>query len=288
MTAVLPGQAGIIDQPGMYELSDDQYFSDPVPEGSLSTSGAKVLLDCPAKFRWLQTHLQKPKREFDLGHVTHKIVLGKGAEIAALDFKDFKTKKAQELRDAAYADGKVPVLVSDYARAEAMAKAIRANRHANALLNPDHGTAEQAMFWRDEETGIWRRVKLDWFPTRQIGGRLILVDVKTAASSAPAAIDKAIHNLSYCMQDDAYREAIRALGLDDNPSFVFVFVEKEPPHVVTLAELDDDFRELGRRKNRLALDLFAKCRANDEWPGYVTGIHEAKPPRWALRDLDDI
>lgn len=276
-----------ITEPGVYDLDDATYFSDPVPEGSLSTSGAKVLLECPAKFRWLRDHPQKPKREFDLGHVAHKLVLGAGAEIVVVDFKDFKTKEAQKQRDAAYAAGKVPVLAADYARAEEMAKAIRADRYANALLNPEHGKPERAMFWRDEQTGVWRRVKLDWFPSRRIGGRLILVDVKTAASAAPSAIDKAILNHGYHLQDDAYREAVRALGLDDNPSFVFVFVEKEPPHVVTLVELDDDFRELGWRRNREALDLYAKCRANDEWPGYVTGIHEAKPPRWAARELEE-
>lgn len=287
MTAVLPERPVIVDTPGLYDMDDSVYFADPVPGGSLSTSGAKVLLDCPAKFRWLQTHPQKPKREFDLGHVAHKLVLGKGAEIAVVDFKDFKTKAAQQERDAAYAAGQVPVLATDHDRAQAMADAIRADRHANALLNPDHGVAEQAMFWCDEQTGVWRRVKLDYFPTRRIGGRLIPVDVKTCVSAAPDAIDKAILNHGYHQQDDAYREAVRALDLDDNPSFVFVFVEKEPPHVVTLVELNDDFRELGWRRNREALDLYTRCRDADDWPGYVTGIHEAKPPRWALRELTD-
>lgn len=287
MTAVLPERPVIVDTPGLFDMDEATYFNDPVPGGSLSTSGAKVLLDCPAKFRWLQTHPQKPKREFDLGHVAHKLVLGAGATIAALDYKDFKTKAAQQDRDAAYAAGKVPVLASDYARAGQMAKAIRADRYANALLNVEHGKPEQSLFWCDEDTGIWRRARLDWLPTRQIGGRLILVDVKTTVSAAPDAIDRAVLKYGYCQQDDAYREAVRAVGLDDNPSFVFVFVEKEPPHVVTLVELHDDFRHLGWARNRKALDLYATCRANDEWPGYVRGIHEARPPRWALRDLDE-
>jgi hypothetical protein len=286
VTATLPEQL-MVTEPGLYEMSDAAYFQDPVPGGSLSTSGAKVLLDCPAKFQWLQTHPRAPKREFDMGHVAHKLVLGAGATIAVLEYKDFKTKTAQQDRDAAYAEGKVPVLEADYARAEQMAKAIRGNRRANALLNPEHGTPEQAMFWCDETTGVWRRARLDWLPSRRIGGRLILVDVKTTVSAEPSAIDRAIHNYSYDMQDDAYREAVRTLGLDDNPSFVFVFVEKEPPHVVTLVELDDDFRRMGWAKNRRALDLYAKCQADDEWPGYVTGIHEARPPRWALRDFDE-
>ncbi|WP_344613290.1 PD-(D/E)XK nuclease-like domain-containing protein [Dactylosporangium salmoneum] len=276
----------VVTEPGVYDIPDDVYFRDPVPDGSLSTSGAKVLLDCPAKFRWQQTHPQPPKRHFDLGHVAHKIVLGKGASVAVLDFKDFKTKKAQEERDAAYAVGKVPVLTADYARAQAMAEAIRAHRRANTLLNPDHGTPEQAMFWRDDETGVWRRAKLDW--SRRIGGRLVVVDVKTCNSAHPDAIDKAVGNFGYCMQDDAYREAVRAVGLDDDPSFFFVFVEVEPPHLVTLVELDDDWRELGWRRNRKAIDLYAKCRANDEWPGYVSGIHESKPPRWVARELEEI
>ena len=43
----------IIDQPGIYDIPEDQYHRDPVPGGSLSASGAKKLLadGGPARYR---------------------------------------------------------------------------------------------------------------------------------------------------------------------------------------------------------------------------------------------
>ena len=41
----------VITEPGVYDVPFDEYLRDPVPGGSLSTSGARLLLDtCPAIF----------------------------------------------------------------------------------------------------------------------------------------------------------------------------------------------------------------------------------------------
>ena len=37
----------IITKPGIYEMPEDDYHADPVPDWSLSASGAKLLLDLP-------------------------------------------------------------------------------------------------------------------------------------------------------------------------------------------------------------------------------------------------
>jgi hypothetical protein len=277
----------VITAPGVYELPEDVYHRDPVEGGSLSTSAAKVLLDCPAKYRYQQEHPRPPKKEFDLGHVAHKLVLGVGAEIVKVDADDWRTKVAKEARAEAYTAGRVPVLAADYARAEAMAAAIRGHRTANALLNPDHGKPEQSLFWRDDETGIMRRARLDWLPSRRIKGRLVVPDVKTASCSSVEAIQRSVWNFRYFLQADAYLDAVRSLGLDDDPAFLFVVVEVEPPHVVTIVELDEPTLAAGHAMNRKAIDLFAKCRANDEWPGYTSRIEMVGLPAYAQRQLDE-
>ena len=55
-------------QPGVYEMDEATYHQDPVPGGSLSASGAKLLLppSCPALYAWRRDH-PKVSAEFDFG-----------------------------------------------------------------------------------------------------------------------------------------------------------------------------------------------------------------------------
>jgi hypothetical protein len=42
-----------ITKPGIYPgVPDEVYHADPVEGGSLSSTGARKILDCPAKFKW--------------------------------------------------------------------------------------------------------------------------------------------------------------------------------------------------------------------------------------------
>jgi hypothetical protein len=45
--------------------------------------------------------------------------------------------------------------------------------------------------------------------------------------------------------------------------------------------IDDQGRESGKRKTRKALNAFARCKANDEWPGYE-GVQLLTLPNYAL------
>jgi len=274
-------------EPGVYELDELDYFADPVPEGSLSTSGAKLLLECPAKYRWAQDHPEPHKRAFDLGHVVHKLVLGKGAEFVALDFRDYKTKAAQTARDEAYAAGKTPILRHELDAATEMAAAVLRDPLAGKLFNPNRGKPEQSLFWRDPETGVMRRARLDWLPDGS-GRRFIVPDLKTAVSADPKGLGKVCHNFNYAMQAGAYLDAVRALGLDVDPSFVFVFVEKAAPFLVQLGQLDAEAMRVGRELNRKAIAKYVECRTSDVWPGY-TPTPQVVPislPSWAIHQHD--
>lgn len=288
MTAVLPPRTVEVTEPGVYDLPEDVYFADPVPEGSLSTSGAKLLLDCPAKYRWAQDHPEPRKRAYDLGHVVHKLVLGKGGEFVALDFKDYKTKAAQLAKTKVYADGKTPILRHELDEATEMAAAVLRDPLAGKLFNPKRGKPEQSLFWRDPETGVMRRARLDWLPDGS-GRRFIVPDLKTANSADPKGLGKVCHNFDYAMQADAYLDAVRTLGIDDDPSFVFVFVEKSGPFLVQLAQLDGEAMRVGRERNRKAIAKYVECRTSGVWHGY-TPKPEVVPvslPSWVLYQHDN-
>jgi PDDEXK-like domain of unknown function (DUF3799) len=280
-------EAIVVSEPGVYdEMPEGVYHGDPVPGGSLSASGAKLLLppSCPALYRYRRDH-PKESAEFDFGTAAHKFVLGLGPEITVIDALDWRTKAAQEARKDARAKGVVPLLISEFSEIADMARAIEHHPVAGPLFRPGRGQAEQSMFWQDAEYGIWRRARLDW---QLPGTRLIITDYKTTPDASPAAIRKHVANFGYHLQAAQYADGARALGLDDDPAFLFVFQERTPPYLVTIAELDDEALETGRGRLRLACEMFRDCTQAGYWPGYSQDIELISLPPWAARPVEDL
>ncbi|MFJ3258462.1 PD-(D/E)XK nuclease-like domain-containing protein [Streptomyces sp. NPDC086771] len=277
--------AGI--EPGIYpDLPMETYHAD---RQSLSSSGARKLLppSCPALFRYEQDHPQPPKKTFDIGNAAHRLVLGDGPELVAVEAPDWRTKAAREERDEVRAAGGVPLLADEYDQVQAMADAIRRHPVASALFAPDSGRPEVSVFWEDGPTGIRRRARFDWLPHPR-SGRLIIPDYKTCRSAEPTALARAVDEYGYHCQDDWYRAAARAAGLADDPAFVFVCQEKTAPYLVTVIELDAAARRIGAAKNRRSIETFARCTETGHWPGYSDDITYLSLPTWAeIRDTEE-
>ena len=285
MTVLDEPRTTVITEPGVYDIPADVYHADPVPGGSLSSSGARRLLppSCPALFRYEQLHGRKPRRVFEIGHAAHALVLGTGPELVEVDATDWRTKAAKEAAADARERGAVPLLPDEYAEIHAMAEALRAHPVARALFDPDRGTPEQSLFWRDAPSGIWRRAMLDWLPDPG-AGRLIVPDYKTTTCAAPAELSKTVHKYGYHQQHAQYVDGAQALDLgDQDAAFVFVFQEKAAPYLVTVIELDALALRIGRDLNRQAIDLYAQCSRSGVWPGYSDEVESVPLPVWVER-----
>lgn len=274
--------AELITTPGVYpDVPEEDYHRDPVKGGSLSSSGARRLLECPAKFRWEQENPPPPKAAFDIGSAAHKLVLGAGPELEVIDADNWQTKAAREARDAARAAGKIPVLTHEHETVTAMAEAIRRHPIASRLLDPEQGDPEQTLVWECEQTGVNCRARLDWLP-RPTDGRLILSDYKTSVSAEPASFAKSVANYGYHQQDPWYIDGVRTLGLGGaDTAFLFIVQEKTPPYVVTIFELDTEARRIGVRRNLEARLTYARCTETDHWPTYTDQIELLSLPAWA-------
>jgi hypothetical protein len=270
-------------RPGVHDgMPEDEYHADPVPGGSLSASGAKLLLppSCPAMYAWRREH-PKVSAEFDFGTAAHKYVLGLGPLVEEVEADDWRTKAAQDKRKAAREAGRVPMLTAQLGEVQAMARAIWAHPVAGPLFSQGRGgVAEQSLFWEDAEFGIWRRARLDW---QLPGPRLIVVDYKSTPDASPAAIRKHVANFSYHMQAAQYIDGIRALGLDEDPAFLFVFQEKTAPYLITIAELDEPAIQAGRKRNAEACEIFRDCTKTGIWPGYSDEIELISLPPWVAQ-----
>ncbi|OHT52597.1 PD-(D/E)XK nuclease-like domain-containing protein [Mycobacteroides chelonae] len=277
---------------GMYSgIPDEVYHAD---RGSLSSSGARALLapSCPEIFRHQQLEPPAPKPQYDFGHVAHKFVLGEGSEIAELDpaihglNKDGSPSKAptstamwQEAAEAARYRGQIPMHIAEVAKAKAMAAKVRQHPLAAALLAD--GTPELSGYWHDPETGVRLRFRPDWLPNPG-RGRLIVVDYKTATSAHPGHFARAAADYGYHQQVPWYLDGLAACDIADDAAFVFIVQSKTPPFPVSVIELKPDDIELGRRRNRKAIDLYAACAAHDHWPDYGQGVHSVSLPSYAV------
>lgn len=272
----------IITEPGVYDLDAETYHADPVPGGSLSSSGARRLLQVPpARWQYEQEHPPAPTPAMILGTAVHSLVLGVGIQPERIDADDWRTKAARAARDEATRHGRLPLLRDDYDRAYAMAEAVLSHPVAGALFDPARGRPEQTLVWRDEATGVMCRAMVDHLPHDD--GRPILADLKTTTDASPREVSKTVAKWGYHCQAAWYLDGYRALHPGSDPAFLFTFVEKVPPHLVSVVELDRHALAVGAELNRCALEIYAECRATGVWPGHSPEIELVALPEWATR-----
>lgn len=268
----------IVTGPGFWDVPEDAYHADTAlaPElgRSLSQSGAKTLLDLPARFDYQREHGRASKPAYDFGHAAHKYALGVGEHVVRVEADSWRTKAAQEAKDAAYAAGAIPMLAADDDRALDLADAVKSHPTAGPWFAD--GWPEQSLYWLDKNTGITCRGRVDYLRHDAI------VDLKTSADAGREAFGKSVANYGYDMQAAAYTAGVESLTGEWLP-FYFVVAEKEPPHYVAIYELDDEAMDVGRARWEQACAVYARCQSDDVWPAYPGEIQTLSTPAWHTR-----
>ena len=238
---------------------------------ALSASGAFVLSEeCPARF-WARSPWNEDavpsetRREFDVGSALHFAVLEPelaAEQVVVIDAKDYRTKQAQSLRDDAYAAGKTPILTKELGLIVAMDKAIHADPYAAALLAAGKASdSEVSYFWDDEVTGTPCKARVD----RLAHNGSVLIDIKTAETAAPRAWQAKAFREGHFLRAAWYLDGWELASGQCPKRYVFIVVEKEPPHIVMTYELGGRALEWGRMVMRRALNRFAECRVANKW-----------------------
>jgi hypothetical protein len=264
-------------EPGLYDIPAELYHSDPIPGGSLSSTGAKKLAStCPAKFKHWLDNREPANKTLELGTAAHKLVLDDGPELVLVDAEKWNTDAIRADVKAIREAGNIPLKQHELDQVKAMADALRRDPEAARLLEPGSGIAEQSAFWDDN--GIWRRARFDWL--RHDGQ---IVDYKTARSCRREDLEKAFYEHGYAQQQEWYLDGGLALDLvDPDKPFQFVLQEKEPPYLVVVTTCDPMACGIGRHLNEVALNTYAICRERGEWPGYLPNPMTALPT-WVER-----
>ena len=272
--------------PGIYEIAAERYHADPAPAPSLSASIANLMLSRSPRHAW-EAHPQlnpdyEPdnRRDFDLGSAAHAALLEGSSQIEVIEASDYRTVAAREARDAALAQGKLPLLPHQWNDVQAMVSvAIRrlARAHDETASFRNHGAPERMLIWQEGET--WCRSLVDWLPDDP---REPIWDYKTTGGSAhPDAWGRQIWSLGYDVQAAFYLRGRRAImGDRASREFRFVVQEADPPYALSIVALTPGAVDLAERKVQRAIDLWTRCLAEDRWPGYPAQTCYVDAPAW--------
>lgn len=292
----------MIDKPGIfYNYDEAAYFADPMPVPSLTQSIAKTLIDySPAHAKLEHPRLTKREPEPEpynrvkaIGNVAHKMMLGRGREIAVAKFDDFRKKEAQAFRDEQEAAGKLVVLVDDLETAHRMVKAAHGQLEALGLFevfDPIKNRGKGEVMIAAHDDGCWFRSLVDWLESPTA-----IYDFKTTGQSvAPHAVPALMASAGWPIQA-AMQERILDLIEPETAgrrTFRFVAQENYEPYALTVHEITEGPLTMGRKMLAHAERIWRECMATGRWPSYPAIIHTPEYPgfketQWLNREIAD-
>ena len=262
---------------------------------AVNYSGLKLFAECPLLYwhRYLNPDYEQPEpsKALLIGSALHCRVLEGLQEYSRRYIRegkfDRRTKAGKEAYQA-FIDsvGDATTLPpDDWDLVENIAAAVLKSPMASMLLEGANGHSEEVIQAVDDETGLLLKGKADRIQT--IENKTYVVDLKTCSQmyggAGPAGFGKSVARFKYHWQAAFYTDLLNASGeFGPVENFIFVVVEKEPPHAVAIYEVSDQMMQAGRDQYRAALADFKTCQEQDSWPGYDQQIVSLELPRWAL------
>ena len=258
------------------------YLNDPAPRPSLTSSIARALMDSSPRRVWHETprlnpaYSEKRKTIFDLGTAAHALFVGHGAPLAMVDAADWRSKAAKEARDAAYEDGKTPILAHNMDSVVDMAEAAvkQAEATPQTRFCGSGGLREASVFWKHGDT--WSRCRPDFYDEQNN----ILVHYKTTSVIMGAhGLPRYAASLGWEVIAAHYGAGINALA-GKEPRQLFALQENTPPFDMVVLELDEAFTLTGQMVWARAFEMWRRCLGTGNWPGRMEGILPLSPPAW--------
>lgn len=263
-------------------LSQAEYHADQVgPTPTLSSSLAHVLCtQSPAHARARHPRMSpqpvtSESDSFDIGTVCHALLLGGLDAVQVLDYENYRTKAAQEARDAARADGLTPILTKNWLNCQTMIDRVRDQLDELNLDPPlfTDGEAEVTITWEME--GVPCRARLDWLR----GDVAACDDMKTTSTEPWQWRRKRLFELGYDLRAAFYLRGIEAVT-GARPKFRWLVAEVEPPYAISVVTPGADVLALGNDKVDYALRVWRGCVESGLWPAYPPELQVAELPAW--------
>ena len=279
-------------RPGLYRIEEGEYHEDSIPPvAGLSSTLARLMIERSPRHAWTASarlnpeHVARNSTAFDIGRAAHSMLLGHGADVAVVHADDWTTKSARQDRDEARAAGMTPMLIGQYEVLDTMVQIARGRlRQFGIAIDP--ARAELAAY--AEVDAVWCRALIDYAPADP---RLPLIDIKTCEDASPEACVRSVASYGYDVQAAHYLATWEA-ATSERRGFRFVFIEKSPPHEVSVVDLhagddDADWMLTAHDKAREARLLWGDCLRSGQWPGYPSQVAVIGAPAWRTQQWAD-
>lgn len=269
-------------EPGVYE---NVPFADYCAMDAVNHSAIKQGIGRSMAHVWqyMNRPYTPPTDAMKLGTALHAWTLERARYselVAVLPKFDARTTIGKQVRDGFYLenDGKTIITADDDLLVRSMSKAISAHPEARKLAAAK-GRVEVVVVWDDAETGLRLKARCDKVidSTRP----RLCVDIKTTQDASLDEWERSIFKYGYHTQAALYEEAWASRG--EAISFVFLVVESDAPHGVSVDRLDEPAMQVGRDLVRQAIRDIAECKKTGVWPGYPSGVRSVGLPAWVLK-----
>jgi hypothetical protein len=255
--------------------------------GEASKSGLDKVAQSPAHYRaWILGQEEPETPALRFGRAFHMAILEpqrfRTVYITAPDFSVYGHPNSNAHRDAKRAwfaehEGNEIIGRAEAETIERMRDAVMAHPIARNLVIG--GTPEATLRWTDPRTGLRCKARADY----HLPDLRAAVDVKSTDNAHPATFARSVAAYRYHVQDAFYREGFAQAGSPID-RFLFLNVEKEPPHLVSVTYCDDAALERGGQLVDRDLATLARCVERNEWPGYPEELVPMQLPAWAFYD----
>jgi len=271
-------------EPGIYpEMSNEDYHAS---EG-ISKSGISLILESPLKYksRYIDLIGQETTPAMAIGSATHTAVFEPekfDAEYAVAPKCDKRTKEGK----AVYADflqssgERTVISEDDDAQIAGMVNAVSTHPVAGKIVSNPSRITENSIFVKHQATGLLVKIRPDCL----IDG-FSIVDLKTTGNASAGAFSATCASYTYHIQAGMYMAVAKQHGFDVD-EFIFVVVEKTPPFAVGVYRADKEMVAIGYDEFERAMEIYATCLFNDQWPGYNDdNMALVSLPSWLVRSI---
>jgi len=242
---------------GLYQITVPEYNASPAMRQSL----LKEIHKSPKAFKFKAENPFPSTPAMVLGTATHTMILEPDqAEDRIAIWSGASTRGKAYDEFAAKHEGKEILTKSMYEQARGMADSFASHPLTAGLLKG--AETEASCFWQDFATEIDCKARFDLVRDG------VLYDVKTTVSATESRFHYSAKDFDYRSQAAWYLDGMAAVTGERWERFVFICIEKDPPHDIQLFEADPYFLALGRARNTVALRTYAACSEENDWPGY--------------------
>jgi hypothetical protein len=269
----------------------------------VSRTGLALCLLCPQEYKEKYLDPQDEKSEDQrkaliIGSASHTIVLEperfhkeykSDDEILSIVYSEKpdtksprNTKLYKETRAAIIENNpELTILKSkDYNDVHKLIDIVKTNELASSMLTG--GKAEYTLYWNDPETGVLCKDRID----------LIRDDLKNPKTVEFKTIGNIYKFKAHCGDHDYDMQAVIHYNAVLNvmkikAPTVFIVRQKES-RVIRFAQLTERFLDIGYRKWRKALSIYAECTKTGEWPGFPQEIESVDPETWYEKQMLEV